>query len=64
MSKDSSTKYYCDNQKRLQKKLIKDIKPSLKKEKRKSEKMVVKDINIYKKRKNKCWLAIEKNTAK
>lgn len=64
MSIDSSTKYYCDNQKRLQKKLIKDIKPSLKKEKRKSEKMVVKDINIYKKGKNKCWLAIEKNTTK
>ena len=40
MSKHSSAKYYQDNKERLQKKLVKDIKVFLKKEKKKSDNMV------------------------
>ena len=35
MSKDSSAKYYYDNKKRLQEKLMKDIKASIKKKMKK-----------------------------
>ena len=35
MSKNSSTKYYQDNKERLQKRIVKDIKVFLKKEKKK-----------------------------
>ena len=34
MSKDSSNKYYLDNKKKLQKKLLKDIKDFLEKKKK------------------------------
>ena len=64
MSKDSSAKYYQDNRKRLQKKLVKDIKVFLKRMKNKSNNMVVDDTKIYQKMKNKSWLSIEKNIVK
>ena len=35
MSKNSSTKYYQDNKERLQKRIVKDIKVFLKKERKK-----------------------------
>ena len=43
MSKNLSAKYYQENKERLQKKLVKDIKISLKKKKKKSNNMVVND---------------------
>ena len=43
MSKESSAKYYQNNKERLQKKLVKDIKVFLKKKKKRSDNMVVKD---------------------
>ena len=53
MSKGSSTKYYQNKKERLQKKLLKDIKVFLKKKKKTSNNMVVKDTKIYKNMKNK-----------
>ena len=41
MSETLSAKYYQENRKRLQKKLVKDIKIFLKKKKKKSNNMVV-----------------------
>ena len=46
MSKNSSAKYYQDTKERLQKKLVKDIKVFLKKEK-KGDNTIVKDTKIY-----------------
>ena len=43
MYKDLSAKYYQENKEILQEKLVKDIKVSLKKQKKKSNNMVVKD---------------------
>ena len=43
---------------------MKDIKVFLKKKKKTSDNMVVKDIKIYQKMKNKSWLSIEKNVTK
>ena len=62
MSEDSSAKYYQNIVERLQKekKLVKDIKVFLKKKKKKSDNMVVKDTKIYQKMK-KSWLSIEGN---
>ena len=60
MSKDSSAKYYQNNKERLQKKLMKDIKLFLKKEKKKSNNMVVNDAKVYQMMKNKSLLSIEK----
>ena len=48
MSKNSSVKYYQDNKKRLQKKLVKDIKVFLK-----GKNMILNDANIYQNMKNK-----------
>ena len=64
MSKNSSTKHYQDNKKRLQKKLTNDIKAFLKKKKKKSNNMVVKDTKISQKMKNISWLSIEKDFIK
>ena len=49
MSKNSSTKYYQDNKRRLQKKLMKDIKIFLMKKNKESNNMIVKDKKIYEK---------------
>ena len=49
-SKNLSAKYHQENKERLQKK--------------KSAKMVVKDIKIYQKMKTNSWLSIEKNITK
>ena len=61
MSEDLSAKYFQDNKKRLQKKLLKDV---LKKKKKKNNNMVVNDTNIYQRMKNKSWLNIEKSMTK
>ena len=61
MSKNSSAKYYQDNKERLQKKLVKDIKVFLKKKKKKSDNMVLKDTKNSQKMKNKNWMRIEKD---
>ena len=60
MSKNSSAKCYQNNKERPQKKVLKDIKVFLKKEKGKNENMVVNDTKIYLKMKNKSLLIIEK----
>ena len=54
MYKDPSAKYYQDNNERLQKRAL-----SIE-EREKSNNMIVKDIKIYQKMKNKSWLSIEK----
>ena len=59
MSKTLSDKYYQENKKRLQKKLVKNIKIFLKKKKKKSNNMVMKKIS--QKMKSKSLLSIEKN---
>ena len=61
MSKNLSAKYYQENNKRLQKKLVKDIKIFLKKKNKKSSNMIVNITKIYQKMKNKSLLRIEKN---
>ena len=62
MSNDSSAKFYVNNKERLQKKkkLKKDIKVFLKKNKKKSNNMVVSDTKISQKMKNKSLLSIVK----
>ena len=55
MSKSYSAKYYQGIKERLQKKLLKVIKVFLKNKKKKSNKMIAKDIKIWK---NKSWLSI------
>ena len=56
MFKDSSDKYHQDNEGRLQKRLAKDIKVFPQKKKKKiNDKMVVNDIKISLKIKNKGW---------
>ena len=60
MSKDLSAKYYQDNKKRPQKKLVKDIKVFLIMKKKKSDNTTVKVTKIYQKMKSKNWLSIEK----
>ena len=47
--------------KKTTKKLVKDIKIFLRKEKKKSKNMVVSDTKIYQKVKNKSLVSIEKN---
>ena len=65
ISKDSSAKHYEDNKERLKKRLVKEIKVFLRKKKKKrSDNMVMSDIKIYQKIKNKSWLNIEKNITK
>ena len=65
MSQDSSPKYCQNNTERLQeKKLVKYLKVSLNKKKKKSDNMVMTDTKIYQKMKNKSMLSIEKNTIK
>ena len=60
MPKDSSGKYYQNNKESLQKKLLKGIKIFLKKEKKKSNNIVVSNTKIYQKIKRKSFLSIEK----
>ena len=64
MYKDLSAKYYQENKEMLQDKLVKDIKVSLKKQKKKSNNMVVKDTKYPQNMKNKIRLSIEKNIMK
>ena len=65
ISKDSSAKHYEDNKERLKKRLVKEIKVFLRKKKKKrSDNMVMSDIKIYQKIKNKSWLNIEENITK
>ena len=61
MSKDSSGKYYQNSEKNLHKKVVKDIKGFLSKEKKKSNTMVKKDTKIYQNMKNKSLFSVEKN---
>ena len=61
MSKDSSGKHYQNSEKNLHKKVVKDIKDFLSKEKKKSNTMVKKDTKIYQNMKNKSLFSIEKN---
>ena len=56
MSKDSPTKYYQNNNERLQKKSVKDIKVLVRKTKKKSGNMVLNNTKIYQKMKNKSLL--------
>ena len=62
MSKDSSANYYQSNKERLQKKkLVKDIKVFLKKKKKKGNNILINEMKIYQKMKNKNFLNIAKN---
>ena len=61
MPKTLSAKYYQENNERLQKKLVKDIKIFLEKKKNKSSNMVVNVTKISQKMKNKSLLSIEKS---
>ena len=61
MSKNSLAKYYHKNNKRLLKKLKKDIKIFLKKKKKKKNNMVINVTKIFQNMKNKSLLSIEKN---
>ena len=60
MSKNLSAKYYQENNERLQKNLVKDIKIFLRKKKKKSSNMVVNVTKISQKMKNKSLLSVEK----
>ena len=60
MSKHLSAKYYQENEERLQKKLMKDIKVILNKKTEKSNNMVKNVTKIFQKMKNKSLLSIEK----
>ena len=60
MSKHSSAKYYQTNKERLQKKACERHQSLSKKEKEKSDSLVVKDTKIYEKMKNKSLLSIKK----
>ena len=64
MAKYSSAKFYQNNEERLQKKLMTDIKVFLRKKKKKSNNMVLNDTKLYQKMKNKSLLSIEKNIIK
>ena len=57
MSKHSSAKYYQTNKERLQNERHQSLS---KKEKEKSDSLVVKDTKIYEKMKNKSLLSIKK----
>ena len=61
MFKNLSTKYYEENKKDYQRKLVKDIKIFLKKKKEKSNSQVRNDTKIYQIMKNNSFLSIEKN---
>ena len=60
MFKNLSAKYYQEGKDTLQKKLVKDIKIFLKKEKKKSDNIVVKVTKNSQKMKKRNWLSIEK----
>ena len=60
MSKHSSAKYDQINKERLQKKARERHQSLSKKEKEKSDNLVVKDTKIYEKMKNKSLLSIKK----
>ena len=64
MSENLSAKYYQNSKERLQKKLLKDIKVFLIKEKEKRDNMVVIDTNIFQKTKNRTFVSIEENIIK
>ena len=61
MSRILSAEYSEENKERLQKKLMKDIKIFLKKEKKKSNNMVMLISKICQKMKKVDWVSIEKN---
>ena len=61
MSRILSAEYSEENKERLQKKLMKDIKIFLKKEKKKSNNMAVLIPKICQKMKKVDWVSIEKN---
>ena len=64
MSKNSSTKYYQDNKKTLQKRDRERYQTLSKEEKEKNNNMAVNDTKISQKIKNKSLLSIEKNVIK
>ena len=61
MSKTLWAKYYQENQERLLKKVVKDIKNFFKKKKKKCSNMVVNVTKISQKKKNSPLLNIEKS---
>ena len=61
MSKNLSGKCYQKKKVRLQKKLVKDVKISRQKKKKKNDIMVVNFTKISQEMKNKSLLSIEKN---
>ena len=60
MPKNLSAIYFQENQKRIQKKLVKDIKIFLKKKKKKNNNIAVNVTKISQKMKNKSLLSTEK----
>ena len=61
MFKTLLAKYYQENKERLLKRLVEDIKTSLKKKKKKSSNMVLYVAKISQKMENKGLLSIEEN---
>ena len=61
MSKNLSAKYYEENNEKLQKKLVKDIKIFLMKKKQKGDNMAVNVRKLFRKMKNKSLLRIKKD---
>ena len=61
MSKTLWAKYYQENQERLLKKVVKDIKNFFKKKKKKCRNVVVNVTKISQKKKNSTLLSIEKS---
>ena len=64
ISRDSSARYYQRDKEKIQKSLVKEIKVLQKKKKSKNKKMVVSNIGISQKLKNKDYLSIEKDITK
>ena len=64
MPKSSSAEYYQDDKESLQKRLAKDKNFFLKKKKKTSDNMVVKDTKIFQKTKSKSWFSIDKDVIK
>ena len=62
--KDSSAKYYQDNEESLRKKACERYPNLSKEEEKKSKYMAVNNTKIYQKMKNKSWLCTEKNVTK
>ena len=64
MPEDSCAEYSQENNERLQKRCVKDIKTCPTKKRKQIDNMVANEIKIYLKMKKKGWLSTEKNTIK